>query len=68
MDMVSSDVKSLFTNVPIKKTIDVILIGIYNDRTTRTNLKKRLLKKLTLDTGIKTGCSFKSTINDQVSR
>ena len=35
---VSFDVESLFTNVPIKKTIDVILTRIYNDHTTSTNL------------------------------
>ena len=41
---VSFDVKSLFTNVSIKKTINVILARIYNDHTISTNLKKRSLK------------------------
>ena len=49
MDMVSFDVKSVFTNVPIKKAINVKLKGIYNNHTIRKNLKKH-----TLDAGIKT--------------
>ena len=37
---VSFDVESLFTNAPIKKTIDIILTQIYNDHIISTNLKK----------------------------
>ena len=37
---VSFDFESLFTNVPIKKTIDVILARMYNDYTISTNLRK----------------------------
>ena len=37
--------ESLFTNAPIKETIDVILTQIYNDHTISTNLKKWSLKK-----------------------
>ena len=61
----SFDVESLFTNVPIKKTIDVILIRIYNDHTINTNLKKRLLKKLILDTCTKKTFSFNNIIYEQ---
>ena len=38
------DVKSFFTNVPIKKTIDVIFTQIYNDHFINTYLKKRYSK------------------------
>ena len=49
----------------MKNTIDVIITRIYNYRIIRTNHKKSLLKKLTLDSSIKTACSFNNTINDQ---
>ena len=52
-------------HVPIKNTIDVIITRIYNYRIIRTNHKKSLLKKLTLDSSIKAACSFNNTINDQ---
>ena len=41
---VSFDVKSLFTNVPIKTTIDIILKRIYIDKFISNNLKKLPLK------------------------
>ena len=62
---VSFDVESLFTNVPIKKTIDVILTRIYNDHTIITNLKNHSLKKLILDTCTKTVFSFNNIIYEQ---
>ena len=62
---VSFDVESLFTNVPIKKTIDVILTRIYNDHTISTNLKKHSLKKLILGTCTKTAFSFNIIIYEQ---
>ena len=39
---VSFDVKSLFTNVPLKKTINIILDRIYNKKLINTTLKKRI--------------------------
>ena len=39
------DVESLFTNVPIKRTVDIILKRIYEDKLVSTNLKKRFFKK-----------------------
>ena len=62
---VSFDVESIFTNVPIKKTINVILTQIYNDHTISTNLKIGSLKKLILDTCTKTAFSFSNTIYEQ---
>ena len=51
---VSFDVESLFTNAPMKRTIDIILKRIYVDKAICTNLKKRSMKKLLLDARIKT--------------
>ena len=62
---VSFDAESLFTNVLIKKTINIILTRIYNDHTISTNLKKRSLKKLILDTCTKTAFSFNNIIYEQ---
>ena len=46
---ISLDVASLFTNVPLKKTVNIILKGIYNEKQIPTPLSKRSLKKLILD-------------------
>ena len=48
--LVSFNVKSLFTNVPLSKTIEVILDRIYNKNQITSPLKKRTLKKLIDDT------------------
>ena len=44
--LVSFYVSSLFTNVPLDYTIDVILRRIYTDRETETNITKKELKDL----------------------
>ena len=41
---VSFDVKSLFTNVPLKKTVNIILNRIYKSKLVSTTLTKRTLK------------------------
>ena len=66
--LVSFDVKSLFTNVPLKRTIDVILDRVYNKNVISTTLKKRTLKKLILDTCSKTAFMFGGTIYEQMNR
>ena len=43
---VSFDVKSLFTNVPIKRTMGLIVKRINIDKVNSTNLKKCSMKKL----------------------
>ena len=45
-NIISFDVVSLFTNVPLGETVDAILERIYKDKVIQTNLKKRALKKL----------------------
>ena len=63
--LVSFDVKSLFTNVPLNKTIKVILDRVYSQKLISTKLKKRTLKKLILDTCSKTAFMFDDTIYEQ---
>ena len=46
---VSFDVESLFTSVPLSKTINIILDWIYNKKLLKTNIKKRTMKKLLKD-------------------
>ena len=63
---VSFDVKSLFTNVPLKKTINIILDRIYNKQQINTTLKKRTLKKLLLDSCTKTPFSINGELFKQI--
>jgi len=42
--LISLDVVSLFTNVPLKRTVDIILNRVYNENLIETNLSKRALK------------------------
>ena len=51
---VSFDVTSLFTNIPLKKTVNIILKRIHKKNVISTTLKKRTLKKLILDSCTKT--------------
>ena len=46
---ISFDVVSLFTNVPLDKTIRIILNHVYEEKVLITTLKKRTMKKLILD-------------------
>ena len=48
------DVKSLFTNIPLNKTINIILDKIYNENKILTTLKKHTHKKLLHDACTKT--------------
>ena len=63
---VSFDVKSLFTNVPLNKTIQVILDRVYNEKVISTTLKKRTLKKLIKDTCSKTAFMCDGVIYEQI--
>ena len=62
--LVSFDVSSLFTNIPLRKTSNIILDRIYKDKRITTSLNKRTLKKLLLDSCTKTSFS----LNDQLYR
>ena len=64
--LVSFDVKSLFTSVPLQKTVDIILDRVYNQNVIQTTLKKRTLKKLIIDTCSKTAFSYNKVIYEQI--
>lgn len=63
--LVSFDVKSLFTNVPVNKTINIILDRFYNQKLINTNLQKRTIKKLLLDFYTKAAFSFGNVLCTQ---
>ena len=50
----SFDVTSLFTNVALHRTVNIILDRVHNENLVNTNLRKRILKKLIKDTCSKT--------------
>ena len=62
---VSLDVASLFTNVPLKKTVDIILKRIYTGKEITATLTKRTLRKLILGTCQKTPFSFNGKMYEQ---
>ena len=64
--LVSFDVVSLFTNVPLKRTINVIVDRIYKEKVIETNLRKSTLKKLILDCCTKTTFSFNDKLYEQI--
>ena len=61
----SFDVTSLFTNVPLNKTINIILEQIYKEKLVNTNLRKTTSKKLIKDSCTKTAFSFNGIIPKQ---
>ena len=62
---VSFDIESLFTSVPLRKIINVILDQIYRQKLLKTNLKKRTMKKLLLNSCTKTAFSYGNIIYQQ---
>ena len=63
---VSFDMESLFTSVPLSKTINIILDWIYNKKLLKTNIKKRAMKKILKDCCTKNAFSFNNTIYEQI--
>ena len=63
---VSFDVTSLFTNVPLKRTVDIIEDRIYNSGLIDTKLSKRSLRKLIIDTCTKTVFSCNNKLYEQI--
>ena len=63
---VSFDVISLFTNVPLTKTIDKILKRVYSENLVTTNLTKQTMKKLLNDACSKTALTFNDKIYKQI--
>ena len=62
----SFDVTSLFTNVPLNKTINIILHRIYKENLVKTNMRKSTLKKLIKDSCTKTDFSFDGKTYKQI--
>ena len=60
--LVSFDVISLLTNIPLAKTIDIILKRVYCEKLVTTNLTKRTMKKLLKDACSKTAFTFNDKI------
>lgn len=63
---VSFDVESLFTNVPLNRTINIILKRVYTDKMISTNLQAKTLKKLIIDTCTKTSFLANGKIYEQI--
>ena len=63
--LVSFDVVSLFTNVPLKRTINVILDRIYKQKLIETKIKKTTMKKLIIDCCTKSTFSFNDKLYEQ---
>ena len=63
---VSFDVESLFTSIPLSKTINIILDQIYNKKPLKTNIEKRTMKKFLTDCCTKNTFSFNNTIYEQI--
>ena len=63
--LVSFDVVSLFTNVPLERTVQIILDRVFKQNLTSTTLSKRPPKKLILDSCTKTAFLFNDTIFEQ---
>ena len=55
---ISFDITSLFTNVPLKRTANIILKRIYVNKVIPPTLRKGTMKKLVLDACTKTVFSF----------
>ena len=63
---VSFDIESLFTNVPLKRSLNLVLKRVFTDGLIETTLSKRILKKLLLDARTKTVFSFDNTLYEQI--
>ena len=61
------DVVSLFTNVPLKKTVNIILKRVFNNKEISTTLSKRSLKKLIFGTCQKTAFSLNNKMYEQIN-
>ena len=63
--LISFDVKSLFRNVPLDYTINIILRRIYDDNKLYTNISKKEMKELLLLCTKNTHFTFKNEIYQQ---
>ena len=62
----SFDVESLFRNIPLHRSINVILKRIYHDKLIYTGIKKNTMHKLIKVNCKKTAFSFENIIDKQI--
>ena len=55
----------MFTNVPLRMTVNIILGRVYNQKLIKTTLSKNVLKELILDTSQKNAFTFNQIIYEQ---
>ena len=55
----------MFTNVALRKTVNIILDRVYDQKPIKTTLSKNILKNLILDTFQKTAFTFNNIIYEQ---
>ena len=60
------NVESLFTNVPLNKTIEIILNRVYSEKKISTTLRKRSLKNLLLDACTKIAFCFTKKLYEKI--
>ena len=58
--------ESLFTSIPLSRTVNIILDRIYNENLLTTNIKKRTLRKLLKDCCTKNAFTFNNIIYEQI--
>ena len=63
--LISLDVISLFANVALRKTVNIILDRVYNQKLIKTTLSKKVLKNLILCTCQKTAFTFNNITYEQ---
>ena len=64
--LISFDVTSLFTNIPLMRTINVILNRIYNEKLVNNTIKKNTMRKLLRDTYTETTFMCNGNIYKQI--
>ena len=63
--MYAGEEHSLFTNVPLQRTLKISIDRIYNKKLVKTKLKKSTLRKLIRDTCTKTVFSCNNKLYEQ---
>jgi hypothetical protein len=64
--MISFDVVSLFTNVPIKETVEIILRKVYKEKLVKTKIKKENMRELLMLCTTEVSFTFNNEMYKQV--
>ena len=65
-EIVSFDVKSLFTNVPLKKTIEIILRKVYDENLIQTEIPRKEMEELLLICTQNVHFTFNGSVYQQI--